>query len=168
MEPLFSVDYSPSKKLYHEFGNIHAKRSKAWIVMLVCIILLMILTVIRAVTEGRIELVSLIPTVLFYFMWLFSDLYVGTLSYNSTNKTVRSEGGRMFFTEDEQISEASTGTSKVSYAAFPDAYESDGLFALYTSKTSAILVPKAGFTQGTVDDFRDFITRKIEIGRAHV
>lgn len=161
MEQQFTVDYSASRKLYNEYGYIHVKRQKAWGVMLICVILLMVLAVIRVVFDGKIDLTILIPTVIFYVMWLFADYYTGALSYGAANKATRGNPVHMVFSENELTSEASTYSSKIAYPSFLDGFESDNLFALYNSKLTAFLVPKDGFTEGTADGFREFISQKI-------
>lgn len=161
MEPRFSLEFSQSKKHYREFGNIHVKHTKSWVIILVCVIILMAINVAFTAFKGKLEIKFLIPTMVFYFYWLFADLYIGTLSYNNANKATRGEPARLTFTQTEMISEQAGSSSKAVYQAFTDVCESDSLFALYTSKTSAILVPKTGFTEGTADGFRDFISQKI-------
>ncbi len=161
MEQHFSVEYTGSRKLYNEFGYIHVKRQKAWAVMLICVIVLMILAVLRAVLYGQIDFTILIPTTIFYIMWLIADYYTGAISYGAANKATRGNPVHLVFSENELTSETSTSSSKIAYPSFLDGFESDNLFALYNSKLTAILVPKAGFTEGTADDFRDFISQKI-------
>lgn len=161
MEQQFSVEYTGSRKLYNEFGYIHVKRQKAWAVMLICVIVLMVLAVVRVVFDGKLHVTTLIPTVIFYFMWLFSDYYTGAISYSAANKATRGDPVRLVFSENEMTSETRTSSSKIAYPSFIDGFESDNLFALYNSKLTAFIVPKAGFTEGTVDDFRAFISEKI-------
>lgn len=161
MEQQFSVEYTGSRKLYNEFGYIHVKRQKAWAVMLICVIVLMVLAVVRVVFDGKLHVTTLIPTVIFYFMWLFSDYYTGAISYSAANKATRGDPVRLVFSENEMTSETRTSSSKIAYPSFIDGFESDNLFALYNSKLTAFIVPKAGFTEGTVDGFRAFISEKI-------
>lgn len=161
MEQRFSVEVALDKKIYREFGYLHMKRSKAWAAILGCDIVLMVFCVMIALFDFELRVFWIVMTMLFYFYWLFSDLYCGSISYRSANKKTRGTPTHLTFTEDGLASESALGSGKNSYAAFMDVIESDSLFAVYLSKASAILVPKDGFTEGTVDAFRDFIAEKI-------
>lgn len=161
MEQRFSVEVALDKKLYREFGYLHMKRSKAWAVILGCDIFLMVFCVISALFDFELRVFWIVMTMLFYFYWLFSDLFCGSVSYHSANKNTRGTPMHLTFTEEGLASESALGSGTNSYAAFLDVTEGDNLFAVYLSKASAILVPKDGFTEGTVDAFRDFIADKI-------
>lgn len=161
MEQQFSVDYSLDKKLLHEFGYIHLKRSKSWAVILGCAIALMLLCIWGALFQGSVEVYMLLPTLFFYFFWLFADYYCSSFSYRNANKKMHGITSRLTFTEERLISESSLSNGSIAYTGFLDVFESDSLFVIYFSKASAILVPKSNFTEGTVDGFRAFIAQKI-------
>ena len=161
MEQQFTVELTMNKKHHREFGYLHINRRKSWIIRFVLIILLMLLLICTALFTAHINKFLLFSTVLYYFYWLFADLYYGSLSYHNANKKAHNIPVRLTFTEDYFISESdiSSGTSR--YDGFLDVMEGPNIFALYVSRASAVVVPKDCFTEGTVDDFREFLTRKI-------
>lgn len=161
MERRFTAEYALDKRIYREFGYLTTRRSKAWVVLLCCEIILMALCVFGELLGERIRIAFLVFVVLYYFYWLFLDRYLGWISYRNANKKACGRPIRRTFTEEVIFSESFEGSSSTFYGALMDVMESDGLFALYLNKNSAILVPKAALQEGSVDDFRAFITEKV-------
>lgn len=161
MERRFSVEFVFDKQLYHEFGYLYMKRRKFWAVFLWLTIATMVACVVNTAGGEYGVTVLLVIAVFYYFYWLFADRLVGWGTRRNMNKRTEALPRRLTFTEESIFSEYSEGSSTTFYGAIMDVMEGDDLFALYLSRASAIPVPKNAFREGSVDDFRAFITEKV-------
>lgn len=161
MQRKFTMDFTLTKQHHREFGYLHTKRSKVWTVILVLMIILMILCVVGAYLRIAQMIVLLPLTVFYYFYWLLNDRYCGWFSYQRRNKKSDGLPAHVTFTEEGVHSDTSLGNGTTFYSAISDVMESEGLFALYISKGSAVLIPKNAFSEGTVEDFRAFLAEKV-------
>lgn len=161
MERRFTAEFALDKQSYREYGYLATRRNKAWIVLLCCEIVLMALCVLGMFLGEGIRIAFLVFVVLYYFYWLLFDRYLGWIAYRNANKKACGRPIRRTFTEEAIFSESFEGSGSTFYGAVMDVMESDGLFALYLSKNSAILVPKDALQEGSVDDFRAFISEKV-------
>ncbi len=161
MERRFTADFTLNKQYYREFGYLHTRRSKAWTVILVCVIIMMIACVIGAYFRDPQVIVLLIGAVFYYLYWLLNDRYCGWLSYRRRNKRNDETPIHAVLTEEGVHTDTATGNGTTFYNAIIDVMESESLFALYISKSSAVLLPKDALCEGTVEDFRAFLTEKV-------
>ena len=162
-ENRFSVKVTPEKKYYKDFGRLHVKKSKKFLVFLIFSIVLFALDIVLAYLDGFSEVgtATLTLTYLLFFYWLFYGDFIGRASYRNVNKKQQGQQLTYYFGDSSLSAYSELVSSNVSYEAISDVYENNNIFVLYNSKSTGFVLPKDCFTEGTPESFRSFIAEKV-------
>ena len=160
-ENQFSVSVLPDKKNFKEFGRIHMKKSRSSILFLILAIVFyaayFVLTAFTGMTEG-VYLVT--AAYLFAFYWLFMGDFIGQTNYKGMNKKYKGGILNYYFGQTGFSVNSEWENSNIRYGALECICESKTIFALYTNKTVAHIIPKSAFKEGTPAEFRRFMEEK--------
>lgn len=161
-EPQFAVKVTHGKEACREFGGIQVKKTKSSFVMLICSIVLFFLQLVISFMDGMELLSPLALGSVTFIYWLFLDRIIGNGAYRGLTKAVLSTETTYVFQDRYIATSSSLEASNLSYRTIDSIAESDNLFALYVNRNMAHLLPKACFTQGTPEEFRQFIAEKTQ------
>ena len=153
----------PLEKL-NEFSEYIAKKNKAWIFFLTCFVLLMV----SFVTLLVMHIIDVLVIISFAVFLAAVVLFYSSLTWlpRLANKKSPSLNANIIFCFDEEeikvFEETDTinGMATVKYAGIVKVTEDKKNVYLFISRSSAYIVDKNGFEQGTEQELKDFLLTK--------
>lgn len=151
----------PEKKNYKEFGRIHMKKSKLFLLYLILGIVLYAVQFCLVAFAG-IEVGNFVITLayLLIFYCLFMGDFIGASSFRAINKKLHGNAETFYFGETGFSIYSEMHTSNNSYDMIEAVYESPEIFALYIGKNTAQIIPKSAFVEGDAEGFHHYIGEK--------
>lgn len=160
MEPEFEVSFYADKRIFREFGELHAAKTKRRFLMTVCGFLFMVCAgFLFLLSRYEPGILLLVMGILVLLVGQFFGYVLGADSYKNADKTFAGQPVTYRFDESYFYSLSQTQTAATSYDGITDVVESDRLFALYVGKGAAHVFPKDAFIIGSADLFRAFIAK---------
>ncbi len=160
---LFKNATKYSKKLYDEFTRFHnSKNSLSYEVFTIFILILLIYCVITTI-KAKMALLSILFIIVFIVFIgyrLFNPIYL--YKKESKKKAITKEKTFNFYFYDTYFKiRDNLNFDKVSYLRLHKVYETEKYFYLYLTKKYSFIIDKTGFTQGTPEEFSNFIKSKV-------
>lgn len=160
-ETRFSARVVPEKKYFKDFGRIHAKKSKLSLLFLIFALVLFAVVIVLTYLVGINDTnYALTAAYVMFFYYLFFGDSIGKSSYRSIHKKQQGLPQTYYFGETCFSTYTELESSSINYQAIGDVYENGRIFALYNTKSTAFIIPKSSFTEGTPVQFRQFISEK--------
>lgn len=151
----------PEKKYFRDFGRIHAKKSKLSLFFLIFALVLFAVVIVLTYLVGINDTnYALTAAYVMFFYYLFFGDSIGKSSYRSIHKKQQGLPQTYYFGETCFSTYTELESSSINYQAIGDVYENGRIFALYNTKSTAFIIPKSSFTEGTPVQFRQFISEK--------
>ena len=158
----FVAKVVPEKKHYKEFGRIHMKKTKLFIVYLILgIVFYAADFCFTAFADLDLDVYLITMSYLLIFYCLFMGDFLGSSSYKAINKKLQGNTETFYFGETGFSIYSEVQSSNIRYDAIESVYESPEIFALYVNKNVAQIIPKSSFVEGEPEAFRHFMEEKV-------
>lgn len=158
----FVAKVTPEKKHYKEFGRIHMKKSKLFLLWLILgLVFYAADFFLTAFCDWEWDAYMLTLSYLLIFYCLFMGDFIGGSSYRAINKKLQGKTETFYFGETGFSIYSEIQSSNISYDAVESVYENAEIFALYISKNAAHIIPKSAFAEGDPEGFRRLMEEKV-------
>ena len=162
---LFKNATQYSKKLYDDFTRFHNKKNSFAYESYTILILIMLLYCISATIKAKIATLAILfvlALIIFIVYRLFNPIYLYKKEINT--KAITKEKTFNFYFYDSYFKiRDNLNFDKISYLRLYKVYETQKYFYLYLTKKYSFIINKEGFSQGTAQEFSDFIKKKMWI-----
>lgn len=161
---LFKNSTQYSKKLYDDFTRFHnEKNSPSYDAFTIFILILLVYCIFATIKAKVIPLaITFIITFLIFIGYrLFGPIYL--YKKESKKKAITKEQTFKFYFYDTYFKvRDNLDYDKITYFKLYKVYETEKYFYLYLTKKYSFIVDKAFFTQGTAEEFSNFIKSKMK------
>lgn len=161
-EPHFAASFLPTKQIFMDFARLHARKSRMAVCYLVIGLIFCLGYMGLTLFLGPSWLYLLAGGAVWILAWLFMGEFLGLRNWRANKKAGRDIPVSFVFGREGMTGRNALAESRIRYSALTDVREGDWIFALYVGRNQAQLLPKGAFTEGTADEFRAFLSEKIE------
>lgn len=161
---LFKNSTKYSQKLYDDFTHFHnEKNSASYDVFTIFILILLIYCIIATIKAKVIFLtVTFIISFLVFIVYrLFGPIYLYKKESNKEAVTEQQTFKFYFYNSYFKVRD-NLESDKISYFKLRRVYETKKYFYLYLTKKYSLIISKASFTQGTAEEFSNFMKTKMK------
>lgn len=162
---LFKNATQYSQKLYNEFTRFHNdKFSLSYDIFTIFILILLCYCIFVTIQSKVVPLAIIFISVFILFAGYRIINPIFFYAKESKKKAITKEKiFKFYFYENSFKIRDNLDFDKISYFSLHKVYETDKYFYLYLTKKYSFIIDKAGFTQGTAEEFAKFIKKKLWI-----
>ncbi|MCQ2451628.1 MAG: YcxB family protein [Oscillospiraceae bacterium] len=160
-EPHFAASFLPTKQIFRDFGRLHVKKAPLARFYLIAGLLCCLAYAVLTLVFGPSWLFLLGAGAVWLLLWMFMGEIIGGRSWRAQKKAGRNIPVDFVFGSEGMTGRNALAESRIRYSALTDVREGDWVYALYLNRNQAQLLPKGSFTEGTAEEFGDYLSEKI-------